>query len=49
MGVRNANDGVGTLQIINGGMDDVGEMLDRLRTLARADRLRTASPGTAAC
>jgi flagellin len=33
-GVRNANDGISTLQIINGGMSNVSKMLDRLRTLA---------------
>jgi len=33
-GVRNANDGISTLQIIDGGMNNVGKMLDRLRTLA---------------
>jgi flagellin len=33
-GVRNANDGVSTLQIIDGGMNNIAKMLDRLRTLA---------------
>src|SRR4051795_1140521 len=33
-GVRNANDGASTLQIIDGGMNNVSKMLDRLRTLA---------------
>jgi flagellin len=33
-GVRNANDGISTLQIIDGGMNNVSKMLDRLRTLA---------------
>src|SRR5262252_10832641 len=33
-GVRNANDGVSSLQIIDGGMNNVSKMLDRLRTLA---------------
>ena len=33
-GVRNANDGVSTLQIIDGGMNNVSKMLDRLRTLS---------------
>src|SRR5437588_4400701 len=33
-GVRNANDGVSTLRIIDGGMNNVSKMLDRLRTLA---------------
>ena len=33
-GVRNANDGISTLQIIDGGMNNIGKMLDRLKTLA---------------
>src|SRR5947199_7094681 len=33
-GVRNANDGVSQLQIMDGGMNNVGKMLDRLRTLS---------------
>ena len=33
-GVRNANDGISTLQIIDGGMNNVSKMLDRLRILA---------------
>jgi len=33
-GVRNANDGISTLQIIDGGMNNISQMLDRLRTLA---------------
>src|SRR4029079_2957746 len=33
-GFHNANDGISTLQIIDGGMNNVGKMLDRLRTLA---------------
>ena len=33
-GVRNANDGISTLQIIDGGMSNISKMLDRLRTLA---------------
>src|SRR5436853_557857 len=33
-GVRNANDGISTLQIIDGGMNNIAKMLDRLRTLA---------------
>src|SRR6476646_2601970 len=32
-GVRNANDGISTLQIIDGGMNNIGKMLDRLYTL----------------
>lgn len=33
-GVRNANDGLSTLQIIDGGLSNISKMLDRLKTLA---------------
>jgi flagellin len=33
-GVRNANDGVSTLQIIDGGLGNISTILDRLKTLA---------------
>src|SRR5438045_4516443 len=33
-GVRNANDGVSQLQIMDGGINNIGKMLDRLKTLA---------------
>ncbi len=33
-GVQNANDGISTLQIVDGGMNNISQMLDRLRTLA---------------
>ena len=33
-GVHNANDGVSQLQIIDGGMNNIAKMLDRLKTLA---------------
>jgi flagellin len=33
-GIRNANDGVSTLQIIDGGLNNISTMLDRLKTLA---------------
>src|SRR6516164_209930 len=33
-GVRNANDATAQLQIIDGGMSNIGKMLDRLKTLA---------------
>lgn len=33
-GVRNANDGISQLQIIDGGLTNVSQMLDRLKTLA---------------
>jgi flagellin len=33
-GVRNANDGISQLQIIDGGLTNISQMLDRLKTLA---------------
>lgn len=33
-GVRNANDGVSQLQIIDGGLNNIAKMLDRMKTLA---------------
>src|ERR1035438_2450296 len=33
-GVLNANDGVSTLQIIDGGLGNISTMLDRMKTLA---------------
>src|SRR5579864_7776507 len=33
-GVRNANDGVSALQIVDGGLNNISQMLDRLKTLA---------------
>jgi flagellin len=33
-GVRNANDGLSTLQIIDGGLNNIAKILDRLKTLA---------------
>lgn len=33
-GVRNANDGLATLQTIDGGISNIGKLLDRARTLA---------------
>lgn len=33
-GVRNANDGLSQLQIIDGGLNNISKMLDRLKTLA---------------
>lgn len=33
-GVRNANDGISVLQIIDGGLTNVSQMVDRLKTLA---------------
>jgi flagellin len=33
-GVRNANDGISTLQIVDGGLNNISKILDRLKTLA---------------
>src|ERR1035437_4509793 len=33
-GVRNANDGISQLQIMDGGLNNIGKMLDRLKSLA---------------
>src|ERR1700682_5978037 len=33
-GVRNGNDGISTLQIVDGGLNNVSKILDRLKTLA---------------
>ena len=33
-GVRNANDGISTLQIIDGGLNNISKLLDRLKSLA---------------
>jgi flagellin len=33
-GVHNANDGLGTLQIIDGGLNNISQLLNRLKTLA---------------
>jgi flagellin len=33
-GVRNANDGISTLQIVDGGLNNISTMLDRMKTLA---------------
>jgi flagellin len=42
-GVRNANDGVSTLQIIDGGLNDMTKILDRLKTLATESATDTFS------
>jgi len=42
-GVRNANDGLSTLQIIDGGLSNVSKMLDRLKTLATQSASSTFS------
>src|SRR5437763_4843038 len=33
-GVRNANDGVSSLQIVDGGLNEISSMLDRMKVLA---------------
>jgi flagellin len=33
-GVRNANDGISTLQIVDGGLNNISKLLDRLKSLA---------------
>ncbi len=33
-GIQNANNGISTLQIVDGGMNNIGQILDRLQTLA---------------
>ena len=40
-GVHNANDGISTLQIIDGGMNNISHMLDRLKTLASQSASQT--------
>ncbi len=40
-GVRNANDGISTLQIIDGGMNNIAKMIDRLKTLASQSASQT--------
>ena len=47
-GVRNANDGVSTLQIVDGGLSNITKMLDRLKTLATqgASDTFTGDPAT---
>ncbi len=40
-GVRNANDGVSQLQIIDGGLGNISQMLDRLQTLATQSASQT--------
>jgi flagellin len=40
-GVRNANDGISTLQIVDGGLSNISKMLDRLKTLATESASQT--------
>lgn len=42
-GVRNANDGISALQIIDGGLNNISHMLDRLKTLATESATDTFS------
>ena len=45
-GVRNANDGLSTLQIIDGGINNISMLLDRARTLATQSSSGTFTGGT---
>src|SRR5713226_3076927 len=40
-GIRNANDGLSTLQTIDGGMNNISQLLDRARTLATQSASQT--------
>src|SRR5512147_50443 len=42
-GVRNANDGISQLQIIDGGLNNISKILDRLKTLATQSASTTFS------
>jgi flagellin len=42
-GVRNANDGISALQIVDGGLSNISTMLDRLKTLATESATDTFS------
>src|SRR5712691_10647685 len=42
-GVRNANDGISALQIIDGGLNNIAKILDRLKTLATQSSSTTFS------
>src|SRR5512138_3451788 len=33
-GVRNANDGISTMQLVDGGLNNISKLLDRMKTLA---------------
>jgi len=45
-GIRNANDGLSTLQTIDGGMNNISLLLDRARTLATQSASGTFAGGT---
>jgi flagellin len=42
-GVRNANDGISQLQIVDGGLNNIAKMLDRMKTLATQSASTTFS------
>jgi flagellin len=42
-GVRNANDGISTLQIVDGGLNNITKIMDRLKTLATQSASTTFS------
>src|ERR1022692_3978411 len=46
-GVANGNDGVAQLQIMDGGMSNISQILDRLKTLATQSASGTLSGGDA--
>ena len=46
-GVRNANDGLSTLQIVDGGLNNISKILDRLKTLATESATTTLVGGDA--
>jgi hypothetical protein len=45
-GVRNANDGISALQIVDGGLNNISLMLDRLKTLATQSASATFTGST---
>lgn len=47
-GIRNGNDGVSTLQIIDGGLNNISKILDRLKTLATQSASETFTGNRAA-
>ncbi len=42
-GIRNANDGISTLQIVDGGLNNISKIMDRLKTLATQSASSTFS------
>ena len=47
-GIRNANDGLSTLQTVDGGMNNISQLLDRAPTLAPQSASGTVTLGTTA-